>query len=207
MDTNKMYYRIRNIAGFLGMILPWIALFSSYIRPHPSATWFYSISATYYQSPALAGILTAASIVLMCYDGYDIIDNIVTTASGVFGICIVLFPCKVDWLSGNVGFFQLPMEISNIIHCGSAFGFFGLLSVNSLFLFTKGDDSPTPQKKIRNIVYRVCGIGMIVDTVAFIVVMNITGKGWVMMIGEIILLTLFGISWLTKGGVFFKDKK
>lgn len=25
MDTNKMYYRIRNVCGILGMVLPWLA--------------------------------------------------------------------------------------------------------------------------------------------------------------------------------------
>ena len=84
MNTKLMYKRIRNVCGFLGMILPWLALFSAGIAEHPSEKWWYSISATYYQSPALAAILASASIVLMCYDGYTFIDNLVTTISGVF---------------------------------------------------------------------------------------------------------------------------
>ena len=61
MNETKMYYRIRNVCGFLGMILPWIALFSAALVPHPDETWWYSISATYYLTPALAGILTTGT--------------------------------------------------------------------------------------------------------------------------------------------------
>ena len=91
--------RIRNIIGFMGMILPWIALFGAYMVSKsvciPSAFWDnLSISATYYITPALTGILTTAAVVLMCYDGYELKDDIVTTLSGVCGLMIVLFPCN-----------------------------------------------------------------------------------------------------------------
>ena len=101
--------RIRNLCGLLGVILPWLALFSAGIAPHPSSEWWWSISATYYQSPALVGVLVPACIVLISYIGYDSLDNWVTSLSGVFGLGIVLFPCKVSWLEEGekVGFFQL----------------------------------------------------------------------------------------------------
>ena len=92
-NTNLMYKRIRNICGFLGMILPWISIVSIlFIKDRPSGS-FKSISCTYYQSPVLAAILTSACIVLITYDGYSKIDNIITTLSGVFGFGIILFPC------------------------------------------------------------------------------------------------------------------
>ena len=93
--------RIRNFAGFLGMILPWIALIGAVIVAKANPTiipkdfWStLSISATYYLTPAMAGILTTASVVLMCYKGYDKKDELVTTISGIFGLMIVLFPCS-----------------------------------------------------------------------------------------------------------------
>ena len=64
--------RIRNYAGFLGALLPWLALFSAWLfgavtNDLSGNFWHdFSISATYYCSPALAGVLTSASIVLMC---------------------------------------------------------------------------------------------------------------------------------------------
>lgn len=204
MSKDLWLRRIRNLAGFLGMILPWISLIGAIIVNNttgvPAEFWpTLSISATYYLCPALTGILTAASVVLMCYDGYSLRDNIVTTISGVFGIMIVLFPCACTVSSEMVGFFQLPVAISNTIHCASACAFFILLSINSLFLFTIGEKAPTKQKKIRNIIYRVCGIGMICALILMVLPVSFFAKTFVV---EAIALTFFGISWLVKGQVF-----
>lgn len=204
MSKDLWLRRIRNLAGFLGMILPWISLIGAIIVSNttgvPAEFWpTLSISATYYICPALTGILTAASVVLMCYDGYSLRDNIVTTISGVFGIMIVLFPCACTISGEMVGFFQLPVAISNTIHCASACAFFILLSINSLFLFTIGEKEPTKQKKIRNIIYRVCGIGMICALILMVLPVSFFAKTFVV---EAIALTFFGISWLVKGQVF-----
>ncbi len=200
----KMYLRIRNLCGLLGMILPWLALFSAGIAEHPSDEWWWSISATYYQSPALVGVLVPAAIVLMSYIGYDSMDNWITSLSGVFGLGIVLFPCKVSWIPDGtlVGFFQTPIEISHIIHTGCAAVFFFLIAINSIFLFTKSGDVQTDRKKIRNTIYKVCGWGMIALEAAFVLVMLIGAPGYTNMIIEIILLSLFGIAWLIKGEAF-----
>lgn len=210
MSKDLWLRRIRNLAGFLGMILPWISLIGAIIVSKttgvPAEFWpTLSISATYYICPALTGILTAASVVLMCYDGYSLRDNIVTTISGVFGIMIVLFPCACTVSGELVGFFQLPVAISNTIHCTSACAFFILLSINSLFLFTIGEKEPTKQKKIRNIIYRVCGIGMLCALILMVLPVSFFAKTFVV---EAIALTFFGISWLVKGQVFgiLKDK-
>ena len=204
MSKDLWLRRIRNLAGFLGMILPWISLIGAIIVSNttgvPAEFWpTLSISATYYICPALTGILTAASVVLICYDGYSLRDNIVTTISGVFGIMIVLFPCACTVSGEMVGFFQLPVAISNTIHCASACAFFILLSINSLFLFTIGEKEPTKQKKIRNIIYRVCGIGMICALILMVLPVSFFAKTFVV---EAIALTFFGISWLVKGQVF-----
>ena len=210
MSKDLWLKRIRNLAGFLGMILPWISLIGAIIVSNttgvPAEFWpTLSISATYYICPALTGILTAASVVLMCYDGYSLRDNIVTTISGIFGIMIVLFPCACTVSGELVGFFQLPVAISNTIHCASACAFFILLSINSLFLFTIGEKESTKQKKIRNIIYRVCGIGMLCALILMVLPVSFFAKTFVV---EAIALTFFGISWLVKGQVFgiLKDK-
>lgn len=204
METKekKMYLRIRNVCGLLGMLLPWIALFSAgIINDHPNDEWWWSISATYYQSPALVGVLTAASIVLMSYEGYDRLDNIITSLSGLFGLGVVLFPCAVSWMpeESYVGFFQIPMHISNIIHSCCAGIFFLLLAFNSAFLFTKSAGEMTASKRIRNSIYRFCGLGMIAFEVLFVLLSAIDAPGYCVMLVEIILLQLFGISWLVKG--------
>lgn len=203
--------RIRNFAGFLGMILPWIALVGAAIvakaNPQviPDDFWeTLSISATYYLTPALAGILTTASIVLICYKGYDWKDELITTISGVFGLMIVIFPCDCSLAADPVGFFQLPVSISDKIHCASAILFFLLLAINSIFLFTLGE-SDTKQKRIRNIIYKVCGIGMFGTLFLLILPINFPAKIFTV---EAIALTFFGVSWLVKGQIFglFSDK-
>jgi len=200
----RMYMRIRNLCGLLGVILPWIALFSAGIANHPSSEWWWSISATYYQSPALVGILVPASIVLMSYIGYDRIDNIVTSISGIFGLGIVLFPCYVSWIAEGtkVGFFQIPIETSNVIHSLCAGIFFLLIACNSLFLFTRSKGEMTSRKKARNLIYRICGYGMLALEVVFVLIRLLGAPGYTVMIVEILLLLLFGFSWLVKGEAF-----
>jgi len=197
--------RIRNFAGFLGMILPWIALIGAAIvaksKPDsiPADFWdTLSISATYYITPALAGILTTAAIVLMCYKGYDWRDELVTTISGIFGLMIVIFPCECSLAEKTVGFFQIPVNISNVIHCSAAVIFFLLLAINSMFLFTLGE-SDTKQKRIRNLIYKVCGIGMFSTLILLILPIEFPAKIFVV---EAIALTFFGVSWLVKGQIF-----
>lgn len=200
----RMYLRIRNLCGLLGVILPWLALFSAGIADHPSSEWWWSISATYYQSPALVGVLVPAAIVLISYIGYDNVDNFITSLSGTFGLGIVLFPCKVSWIPDGtpVGFFQLPIETSNIIHTVCAALFFLTIAINSICQFTKSGPVMTDRKRIRNRIYRICGYGMLVLEVAFVVMRLLGAPGYVVMILEILLLHLFGFAWLVKGEAF-----
>ena len=199
--------RIRNIIGFLGMILPWVALLGTFLvsKNIELSDDFWSnlsISATYYLTPALTGILTTAAVVLMCYDSYEPIDDIITTLSGVCGLLIVLFPCHCCVSPDKVGLFQLPANISHIIHSVSAVCFFLLLAFNSLFLFTKSKDkeiNQTKQKKTRNIIYRVCGYGMLAALILMPLPIHFFAKTFIV---ETIALTFFGVSWLVKGQVF-----
>lgn len=213
--ANKIWLkRIRVFAGFLGMLLPWIALLGAYIvskaQPGTIKPEFWaelSISETYYVTPALAGVLTTAAVVLMSYKGYSLLDHVITSISGVFGIMIVLFPCNCPMVKDEtlVGFFQLTAAVSNKIHCTAAVIFFLLLAFNSLFLFTKdGNDKNqelTKQKKIKNIIFRVCGVGMLCG----LIMVPLPLEGIIpakVFIAEAIALTFFGISWLVKGEVF-----
>lgn len=207
MNTELWQKRIRNYAGLLGGLLPWISLFGAWMYglftgiPTDRFWRELSISATYYTNPALAGILTSASLVLMCYDGYDLQDNIITTLSGVFGIMIVLFPCSCSIAPEHTGLFQLPVGISDTVHSVVAIIFFLLLSYNTLFLFTKTDISKekTKEKIIRNIIYRICGIGMVCSLCLMFIPIKFNAKTWWL---EMFALMFFAISWLVKGGAF-----
>lgn len=170
-----------------------------------------SISATYFVDTCIAPfmmILGAAGVLLFTYKGYDIVDDILNTMAGVFAWCICLFPCAAK--EGLIGTFQLPANISDIIHMISAIAFFGILAYNSLFQFTKGVPNPTPNKKKRNVIFRVCGIGMITSFIllplANLGIINIPHVIWWI---ETIALIFFGVSWLTKANCIpflFADK-
>lgn len=184
--------RMRVLIGCLGILLPWIvALLIGYIPSSISATW-YTNACTVFMI-----ILGWASGLLICYKGYEKIDDILLTSSGIAGFGICLFPCSVSHVSGKVGTFLIDNEISNTIHFVSAVVFFGLLAYNSFFLFTKGDGNPTKKKKIRNIIYRVCGVGMLASF-AIMLLPTFNIQVW---LTETFALTFFGISFLTKANV------
>lgn len=205
--------RLRKMVGWLGMLLPIIVLMLCLVfQCVPGGHYFPdSISATYYYAPTVAPfmiILGAAGILLMCYRGYAPIDGVINTLTGIAAECICLFPCA-NYRFNKVGTFQLPQEVSGWIHNGAAVLFFGLLAYNVLFLFTKSGDVVTANKKKRNIIYRVCGIGMIVSLLA-IVLVNIFAIWAGIWLVEAAALFFFGIAFLTKADVYpwlFCDSK
>ena len=184
--------RLRAMLGWLGMLLPWIVvLLIGYFPSSISATW-YTNACTVFMI-----ILGSASILLISYKGYEMIDDIILTLSGVFGLGICLFPCAVATYPGKVGTFMIDSSISNTIHFVSAIVFFGLLAYNSFFLFTKSSGEMTKKKKIRNIIYRVCGVGMVASF--GIMLFPLPYKTW---ITEALALFFFGISFLTKADIY-----
>lgn len=196
MQINTL--RLRAILGWLGMGLPFIVLMLCLIFGYGLPE---SISATYYLAPTITPfmiILGASSILLICYNGYEKQDDIICTLAGIFGLFICLFPCFTETLT-RVGTFQIPVIISMWIHNISALIFFCLLAYNSFFLFTKGDSTNNWKKKIRNVIYRVCGIGMVASFILIIPLNNISNCIWII---EAIALMFFGISWLTKSDIY-----
>ena len=185
--------RLRVVLGSLAMLLPWIVALLNGAFPS-------SISATYYVPQCITpfmGILISSSILLMCYRGYDLQDDIILSLSGVFGLLICLFPTYTT-LYDRVGTFSVNVNISSTVHNIAAIIFFGLLAYNSFFLFTKGDGNPTKNKKIRNIIYRVCGVGMIASFLILLLPYFYI-QVW---LTEAFALSFFGISFLTKADVF-----
>ena len=200
--------RLRVWIGWLGMALPWIVVLLQLLNP--TFKWPASISATWYTNACTPFmiILGAAGILLMCYRGYDKVDDVLNTCGGFFGLLICLFPC---WGGGYkavdpVGTFLIPTQTSNVIHSIAAFVFFGILAYNSFFQFTKTSGEMTRNKKIRNIIFRICGAGMLLSF-GMLLLPSFSIRIWLM---EAIALFFFGISWLTKAGCYpwlFADEK
>ena len=135
-----------------------------------------------------------------------------TACSGISGLGVAFFPCH----SGNVptkpvGIFQIMPTTSGYIHYGSASIFFILLAINSLFLFTLSKHAiKTKEKNIRNVIYRSCGIAIIISLVLLVIIRLTLGQegmdqAKLVLIFETIMLLAFGLSWLVKGETLFKD--
>lgn len=187
--------RLRAMIGWLGMLLPWIVVLLQLLNP--TFKWPASISYTWYTNACTPFmiILGSAGMLLMCYHGYDWIDDLLNTLAGVFGLCICLFPCYGIGKSVDpVGTFLLQRSISSTIHNISAIIFFGILAYNAFFQFTKSSGELTRNKKIRNIIYRVCGVGMLASF-SILLFPSFSCRVWLL---ETIALFFFGISWLTK---------
>jgi hypothetical protein len=185
--------RLRAMLGWLGMLLPWIVvLLVGYFPDSISATW-YTNACTVFMI-----ILGSASILLISYRGYEKIDDIILTSSGVFGLGICLFPCAIPNSPDKVGTFMIDVSTSNTIHFVCAIAFFVLLAYNSFFLFTKSSGEMTKKKRMRNIIYRVCGVGMVASFI-IIAFPYFPCQTW---ITEALALFFFGISFLTKADIY-----
>lgn len=192
--------RLRCTIGWLGFLLPWIVVILLGYFPG-------SISATYFQEPTITPfmiILGSASLLLFTYKGYDKIDDWINTGAGIFGLMICLFPCG-STSDDIIGTFQIARNVSATLHNVAAIGFFALLSINSLFRFTKHSGEMTANKKKRNIIYIICGIGMIASF-GLLLLPSFPSRIWLV---EAIALFFFALSWLTKADYYpwlFADK-
>ncbi len=191
----------RNVLGGLGMLLPVFSIIGGLFVRNKPESWWYSISVTYYITPALPVILGACAIFLLCYRSYEKIDTIINVLSGIFAFGVVLFPCENPYGIEYVGYFQIPVGVSNVIHCVCAMLLFALLAYNIGWLFTRG------QNQLNNKIYRICSWTMIGIMAVFVIlsIARVCGAGipeYLTMIVEAMLLLIFGFAWLVKGRLF-----
>jgi hypothetical protein len=218
-DKNKAiivsYMTIRILIGAVGIILPFACVVGGILFRHTPAQP--TISAYYHTNMRdyLVGSLFAVSVFLICYKGYEKIDNYVTNVIGAAGFGVAIFPCLAEKGSKlPVGIFQLPPDVSNAIHLCCAAVFFVLLAVNSIFIFTLRDPkkkSDKQFKRYRNAIYLSCGV-VILACIALlgffsVILYGRMGQTLIGIILETIMLIAFSVSWLVKGGTILKDRK
>ena len=199
------YMTLRKWVGLLGISLTPVLVLGSLIQdPQQQPKILASVSAYYYSGMRneMEGILCGIAMFLLAYRGYTRQDSIVSKLAGFFALCIAFFPTSATGDKND------PISI---IHYVTAGIFFALLAYMSIFLFTKSAGHMTPQKVQRNRVYRDCGIILAVSVIG-IPIDGITKISDAIdflkptLILEIIALTAFGVSWLTKGQFILKDK-
>lgn len=203
---------MRRLIGILGIALPVVLVLGGLMQSEPAIQG--SISGYYYTSmrDLFVGSLCAVSLFLMSYKGYERIDNFIAKMSGAFALGMVIFPTSM--FSGKVvrvGVFLIDDDVSLYIHLIFGALFFLSLSFNSIFLFTRRHPGVMGKgKKRRNVIYRSCGIVMIMAMLCIAIYMLFFMNTYIakmdpVLIFESIALMAFGVSWLVKGNTLFRD--
>lgn len=201
------YLFLRKAVGVLGLALPVVLAGGAWLLFGDGVQA--SISAYYYTGlrDVFVGTLCAIAVFLLSYKGPEPRDDRAGDLASLGAVGTALFPTTpVD-----------PTSLDRVLaglHFGFAALFFLTLAYFSLALFTKThpDRPPTPRKRMRNVVYRVCGV-LILVAVALIAVVKLTPGleeallrlrpvFWL----EALAVVAFGLSWLTKGEAILEDE-
>jgi hypothetical protein len=205
------FQTLRKAVGWLGILLP-VMMFAGNWLLSDCRSLQDSISHYYYTvtGDLLVGVLCAVALFLFCYKGYNSSDQTWTSLAGAFALCVALFPTHNN-STDSCAVIDLPAhEIVRVVHYASAAAFFLILAGISLFLFTKSRGVMTKEKRLRNKIYRVSGI---------VILLCIVLIGWYGLSRgdlpwsrhkpvfwlEAIALWAFGTSWLVKGEFILED--
>lgn len=203
------YLEIRKTIGYLGFAFPFILLIGGLIFFNTGLQS--SISAYYHtgMQNVFVAVLSVIAFFLLSYRGYDKTDKIAGDLACVFALGVAFIPTKPDILPPNYN------PLIGYAHIFFAGAFFLTLAYFSIFLFIKTDDKrkPTYRKVLRNRVYRICGILMLVSILFIAVFMllpdyiaaNIEPLKPVYWLEAIAILS-FGVSWFTKGEAILGDE-
>lgn len=205
----------RRAVGWLGVSLPFVLWIGGALTTRcdlqPSISHYYYTN----MREVFVGILCAVSLFLFTYKGHSKLDSYAANLAGIFALGVAIFPTDII-----VGYgCQQPVRsifswgIHNTLHFSSAALFFVVLACMSLFLFTKSNKPKSEwsaPKRRRNKTYIVCGVVMLVCIVLIALsepLFGSTKTSKITFAMETVALVFFGISWLTKGEVVFKDQK
>jgi uncharacterized membrane protein YiaA len=197
------YLTLRTLIGFIGITLPILLVVACCI--YGGCIGIQDSISSYYHTGVrdlFVGVLFVLGFFLLSYKGYEALDNIVASFGSVFALGVALFP------SHN------PSPVIRTLHFVSAGLLFAVFIYFSLCLFTKGakKNDRTKRKNQRNTVYIVCGVLMTVFIICIALSMIFLTDAQLSSYNpvfwfETLALWAFGVSWLTKGQVFWRDAK
>ena len=221
-ELSLLFMRMRKCVGIIGVSLPPVLIIGLIVLEGHSKI-LDSISVYYYSDYSdyrvigniFDGSMFATGIFLICYQ-YQLLDDIVSTIAGICAIGVALFPTTPPIRYPN----ELQMIYGNL-HTFFAAIFLGSLAIFSLWLFRKSDKKDpqdrTPEKRLRNKVYFVCGIVILIILVVAgldLFVPYLHDAPWLQPHHPLIWLEglaveVFGIAWFVKGETFgiLKDKE
>jgi hypothetical protein len=201
-DLTYSYLSLRNSLGWIGILLPFVLMLGMllFFKGDIIRT---TISQYYYSGmrDVLVGSLCSIALFLFFYKGYNRYENWSANIAGFFALGIAWFPTSA----------VEPLDTIGKIHLFCASMFFLILSAFSIFFFTRKVPHPTKRKLKRNIIYVICGLVMIACLLAIVIYVNFirteNSDSHFVFWAETVALIAFGISWLTKGGTLYPDKK
>jgi len=195
------YLDMRKIVGFIGVALPFaLAIGAGQGLQRTISNYYYTDMRNLF-----VGSLCAMGVFLISTKGYDRRDRIAGALSGIFAFVVALLPTSPDKPT-------LRQCVIGTLHLTSAALLFLTFAYFSLTLFTKTDQAqPTPQKRQRNRVYRVCG-SLILVAILLIAIVKLANVPpgiarlepifWL----ESLAVEAFGVAWLTKGETILEDQ-
>ena len=212
------HFQLRRAIGWAGLALP-IVLWSVFLVCFPNCPFPKSISHFYYTplGTYFTGTLFAVAVFLFFYRLPEKTDRRMAQLAGIAAIVIACCPTD-PYCSSCIdcsSIFWIPFPWSTQVHYAGAGLFFLILAFFCFFLFTKTNpnQNPSPQKIIRNRVYRICGSTILIcilmlciydEEVAILSISSFTLPPLTFLL-ECIALLAFGVSWLIKGETLWKD--
>ncbi len=206
------YYRMRQMLGYLGMVLPFTLIVGGLLSIGNIAP---SISDYYHTilRDVFVGTMMAIGLFLICYTGYRrqgferVSDDWVTTMAGVFALGVALIPNEIPAAVNRIDSVpQLVMgtHYAAYLHYLSALLFLTCLAYISLFKFAR------TANPVRRRIYIACGLTIVVAIIGTVVasVLRISGSdaaralvndNSLILWFEAVGVWAFSISWLTKG--------
>ncbi|HUJ14692.1 MAG TPA: DUF998 domain-containing protein [Thermoanaerobaculia bacterium] len=211
-DLLISYLLLRQVIGWSGLLMPFVVRVGAMGFQHLATQG--SVSAYYYTDmrDVFVSTLVLVGTLIACYRTPNPGDNVVSIVAGLAAIGIGLFPtdpkladtlaaacpCLTDrtcLLHGILGY-----------HMDFVIVFFALCFVMVTFQFPRGTPRHAAREmRMRNVVYRVCGVLMLLAFIA-IGVVQLRGANQSFFWPESIAVFAFGVAWLVKGQTILKDK-
>ena len=206
------YLTLRQMIGWAGLLMPIVVRLGALIFEGIGSTD--SISAYYYTGmrDVFVSTLVLSGALLSCYRTPALRDNVVAIIAGVAAVGIGLFPMDPTYAPEILRRFpdMLSRCYINRGLLGFHFIFVSVFFALSFYLvyfrfsaFTP--PMPTPQKVMRNKIYKVSGVVMLVAFVAIGVLASLE-KGASIFWPETVAVCAFAGAWLVKGQTFLKDR-
>lgn len=195
----------RQLLGVLGIALPVMVVLAAGLRPvkHIEAWKMLPSISAYYHTGAEAffiGIVVALGVFLLTYEGFGNADGrkdrTAARIAGASALVLAVFPTEAQGGFPCPGWWKPWMEVLHATGAAVLFLSFGYMS---WFLFPLSDKTLSREKRLRNLIHRLCALVIGAGLAWALVAGFLLQRG--IFLPETLMLLAFGISWLVKGKV------